>query len=80
MQGFLKEKLDVNCKVVQVKRSGKVFIVKLNSEEEKWEIMNRKNRLKGESIFIEKDLRNSSHVVGKKDSKEIKCMGEKEKD
>lgn len=36
--------------------SGRIIIVVLGNEEEKKEVMSRKNRLKGDKIFIENDL------------------------
>lgn len=55
-QKFLREELDVKGEVIQCRRSNKVLIAKLGKEEEKKEIMIRKNKLKGSKIYIENDL------------------------
>jgi len=52
VQKFLK----VNYDLGQVKMSGRVVIVKMDSEEKKREIMQKKNKLSGGNIFIENDL------------------------
>lgn len=49
----MKESLDVKCRVMQCRLSGRVIIVKLKNEEEKREIMRSKNKLSGGNIFIE---------------------------
>lgn len=56
LKEFLKRELNTEGNITQVRISGKVLIAKLNTEEEKREIMKKKNRLKGGSIFIENDL------------------------
>lgn len=56
MNNFIKEKLDLNIKIESCKLNNEVIVVKLGSENEKKEVMSRKNRLKGEKIFIENDL------------------------
>lgn len=53
---FLREKLDMECKVENCRLSGRVIIARLGSEGEKAEVMKRKNRLKEGNIFIENDL------------------------
>lgn len=55
-KGFLREKIGIECKVEYCRRSGTVTIVKLDREETKREIMRNKNKLKGETIYIENDL------------------------
>lgn len=56
MGEFIKEKLDIECRIESCRMSGRVIIAKLGSAEEKNKIMRRKNRLKGGDIFIENDL------------------------
>ncbi|EZA53343.1 hypothetical protein X777_06423 [Ooceraea biroi] len=56
VQDFFKNKLKVRCTIMHIRRSGQVLIAKISSEEEKKEIMDNKNRLKGERIFVEHDL------------------------
>lgn len=56
---MLKENLKLEHKDYKVefcRWSGKIIIVKLGSEEEKKDVMRRKNKLKGGQIFIENDL------------------------
>jgi len=53
---LIKKKLEVDCRINEVRKSGPVIIVKMENEEEKREIMKRKNKLKGDSLFIENDL------------------------
>lgn len=55
-KGFLREKIGIECKVEYCRRSGTVIIVKLDRKETKREIMRNKNKLKGETIYIENDL------------------------
>lgn len=56
VEKFLKEKLDITCKVDACWWSGKVIVVKLESEEEKMQVLKNKSKLKGEKTFIERDL------------------------
>jgi len=56
LQRFLKEALEIDVSVGQVRRSGRVIIVKLGNEEKKREIMQKKSKLSGGNIFIENDL------------------------
>jgi len=56
VQKFLKDSLEVDYGLGQVKISRRVVIVKLGSEERKREIMQKKNKLCGGNIFIENDL------------------------
>lgn len=53
---LLREELDVKGKVIQCRRSNKVLIAKLGKDEEKKEVMFKKNKLKGSKIYIENDL------------------------
>jgi len=53
---LIKGKLGVDCRINEIKKSGPVIIVKMDSEEGKKEIMKVKNKLKGDSLFIENDL------------------------
>jgi len=53
---LINRKLEIDCRINEVRKSGPVIIVKLESEEGKKEIMKRKGKLKGDSLFIENDL------------------------
>lgn len=56
---MLEEKLDLrdkDCKIETCRWSGNVIIAKIRSEEEKKEVMKRKNKLKGGQLYIENDL------------------------
>lgn len=55
MEKFIKEKLEVDCRIVECRNSGPVIVAKVENEDKKKEIMS-KSRLKGERIFIENDL------------------------
>jgi len=50
-------KLEVECEVGKVRKSGPVIVAKIIGEERKREIMKRKHKLKGDQIYIENDLR-----------------------
>ncbi|XP_070529422.1 uncharacterized protein PF3D7_1120000-like [Cardiocondyla obscurior] len=56
VKGFLKKKLGIEVRIKAVRRNGKVVVVNLESSEEKREVMIRKSKLKGGSIFINNDL------------------------
>lgn len=56
VEAFFKDKLNIICKVDACWRSGNVVVVKLENEEGKLQILRNKSKLKGERIFIEKDL------------------------
>jgi hypothetical protein len=56
VQEFLKDNLEIECKIENCRMSGKMIIAKLGDEETKREVMRRKNKLKGGTIFIENDL------------------------
>lgn len=56
IQEMIRGKLGVELKIVSVRRSGRVLIVKLGREEEKRRIMENKYKLRGERIFIEQDM------------------------
>jgi len=53
---LIKNKLDVEARVLGCRESGAVVVVRLEDEETKKMVMRNKNRLKGEKIFIENDL------------------------
>lgn len=53
---MIKEKIGIECKVINCWNSGTVTIVKLQSKKREREIMRNKHRLKGDMIFIENDL------------------------
>lgn len=56
LQEFIKEKLEVESKIISSHRSGPVVVVRSEGEEKKKEIMKNKSKLKGHRIFIENDL------------------------
>lgn len=51
-----KKKLEIEGKIENCRLSGRVIIARLGNKKEKIEVMKKKNRLKGENIFIENDL------------------------
>jgi len=53
---LIKRKLGIDCRISKVRKNGPVIIAKIESEEGKKEIMKMKGKLKGDSLFIEKDL------------------------
>jgi len=63
---LIKSKLEVDCKVSEVRKSSPVIIVKIDSEEEKKEIMKNKYKLKGERLFIENELSFEERTVQEK--------------
>jgi len=56
MKELIRRKLEVECRISEIRKSGPVIIVKMESEEEKKKIMKRKGKLKRDSLFIENDL------------------------
>lgn len=56
IEAGIKEWLGIEIKIKNFWKSGKVLVVKLESEEAKREVMKYKFRLKGRSIYIENDL------------------------
>lgn len=56
IEKWLKQKIDVECKVMSCRQSGTVTIAKIESEEKKKEIMRNKYKLRGEKFYIENDL------------------------
>lgn len=56
VQELLNDRLKVGCKIVNVKKSGPVLIVKVDNEESKKKVMKNKYKLKEGNIFIENDL------------------------
>jgi len=56
VKGWIREKLGVECVVKEVRRSGPVYVVKIEGEEGKKEIMRNKYKLKGGKEYIENDL------------------------
>lgn len=52
---LIKDKLQVECKIISCRKSGEVVIAKIESKEKKKEIMQNKSKLKGGKIFIEND-------------------------
>lgn len=56
LERFIKEKIKIECKIVECRSSGPVLVAKVESEKKKKEVMMNKNRLKGGNIFIENDL------------------------
>lgn len=53
---FLLDRIKVRCSITEVRKSGKVVIVRLATDEQKAEVMKNKNRLVGGTIYIENDL------------------------
>jgi len=56
VEKLIREKVGVDINVLGCRESGTVLVIKLESEEEKKEVMRNKHRLKGEKIYIENDL------------------------
>lgn len=56
VERLIKEKIKIECKIVECRSSGLVLVAKVESEEKEREVMRNKNRLKGGNIFIENDL------------------------
>jgi len=56
VERLIRDKVGVDINVLGCRESGTVLVVKLESEEEKREVMRNKHRLKGEKIYIENDL------------------------
>jgi len=48
---WIKEKSEVECNIVAVRESGSIYVVKVESKEEKKDIMKNKYKLKGGRIF-----------------------------
>lgn len=66
-------------KVEYCRRSGTVIIVKLDSEETKRKVMRNKNKLKGETIYIENDLTWEERKTQERISRWAKTQKEKGK-
>lgn len=56
IEKFLRDKVGVEMKVTDCRRSGRVILTMLEREGMKVEVMRNKNKLRGERIFIENDL------------------------
>lgn len=56
VEKFLRDKVGVEVKVIDCRRSGRVIVAMLEREGMKMEVMRNKNKLRGERIFIENDL------------------------
>lgn len=56
VEDLIKKLINVEIKVKNCWRSGKVMVIKIENEDTKKEIMLNKHRLKGKKIFIENDL------------------------
>jgi len=63
---LIKEKVGVECNMVNCRKSGTVIILKLESEEVKKKVIKKKYRLKGDKIFIENDLSWEKKKIQKK--------------
>lgn len=76
VQNFIKEKIRVETKILDCRKSETVIIAKIENEEKKREIMYNKNRLRGERIYIEHDLvweeRKRQEKIGKRAKKREK--------
>lgn len=75
--GWIKEKVGVNCKVINCRESGGVIIVKLEDVESKKEIMRNKFKLKGEKIFIENYLSWEKRKIKERINRWVKKQREK---
>lgn len=73
---WIKEKVGVNCKVINCRESGGVIIVKLEDVESK-EIMRNKFKLKGEKIFIENYLSWEKRKIKERINRRVKKQREK---
>ncbi|XP_070517914.1 uncharacterized protein PF3D7_1120000-like [Cardiocondyla obscurior] len=80
VKGFLKEKLAIKVRIKAVRRNGKVVVVNLWSSQEKREVMIRKSKLKGGSIFIDNDLSWEDRKRQEKLNRWVKEEREKGKD
>lgn len=56
MENFLNTSLGIEVKVTRCRRSGRVWVVKMESEQMKREVMTNKRKLKSGNVFIEIDL------------------------
>lgn len=79
MKGLIKERLDVECKVLSSRVSGSVIVARLENEEKKKEIIRNKNKLKGNS-YIENDMSWEERKVQKKIGKWAKKQNSKGKE
>lgn len=75
--GWIKEKVGVNCKVINCRESGGVIIVKLEDVESKKEIMRNKFKLKGEKIFIENYLSCEKRKIKERINRWVKNRGKR---
>lgn len=75
VEKFIKEKLEVECKIMECRNSGPVIVAKVENEEKKKEIMEGKSKLIGENIYIENDLswEERKKCVANKGKEERKC-------
>lgn len=53
---LIKEKIGVEVRVIECRKSGNCIVATLENERMKMDVMRSKNRLRGERIFIENDL------------------------
>jgi len=68
----------MDCRIKEVRKSGPVIIVKMDSEKRKKEIMKMKSKLKGDRLFIENDLSFEERKVQEKLSRWAKKRRSKE--
>lgn len=64
VENFIKEKLVVDCKIMECRSSRPVIITKVENEKKKRKVMRNKNRLKGGNIFIENYLGRKENTRG----------------
>jgi len=63
---LIRNKVGVECEVKDLRKSGPVFVAKIEGENKKREIMMNKYKLKGERMFIENDLTYEERKVQEK--------------
>lgn len=78
VQKFLEEKIKTKVPVVNCRESGNEIIASLElNEEDKKEVMQNKNRLKGDRIFIENDLTYKERKIQERIYKWVKLERDK---
>jgi len=55
MDKRIDKRKEIECNIVAVRENGSVYVVKVEGEEKKKEIVKNKHKLKEERIFIEND-------------------------
>lgn len=80
LQNWLKHELNVDVKILETHKIGKkkerpTFLARINTWEEKMEVMKNKYKLKNQAIFIENDMTVKEREIQKK----LRQISEKEK-